>query len=385
MEETKLELYVHIPFCVRKCAYCDFLSFAAKPAEKEQYVQVLIREIQSWKGKESRNVSSVFFGGGTPSILLPGQIEEILEEIGKCFFLEKGAEITLECNPGTLTEEKLSVYRRAGVNRLSIGLQSADNRELKLLGRIHTWEDFQESFRLARQAGFSNLNIDLISALPGQTPQSWRSTLEKVLMLEPEHISAYSLIVEEGTPFYQAYGEDARRRDEGKKTRWLPSEEEERQMYEDTEVLLSQAGYQRYEISNYARSGFACRHNIGYWEREDYLGFGLGASSLYHNIRFKNTDSMEAYLEGEFEKTQIQELTVEEQMEEAMFLGLRMMQGVSLEKFQRTFGQSCESVYGEVLRKLEKQGLLKRQDGRAALTEKGIDVSNYCMAEFLLS
>ncbi|MDO5422629.1 MAG: radical SAM family heme chaperone HemW [Eubacteriales bacterium] len=379
-----MELYVHIPFCIRKCRYCDFLSFAAGDEVKEAYKDALVREIRGEQGKDSRGVSSVFFGGGTPSLLPEAWMGEIMQALRESFRIEEDAEISLECNPGTLTQGKLLAYREMGINRLSIGLQSADDRELKLLGRIHSWAMFCESYTLAREAGFSNVNVDLMSALPGQTVESWRETLRKVLALEPEHLSAYSLIIEEGTPFYEAYGEDARRREAGDEPRFLPSEDAERQMYEDTKTLLGEAGYHRYEISNYAREGLECRHNVGYWERVDYLGLGLGASSLSQGRRFHNTNQMERYLQGNFEKEDVQVLTRKEQMEETMFLGLRLTKGVSLEAFRRKFGESCEAVYGPVLEKLTGQGLLKVEDGNVALTDHGVDVSNYCMAEFLL-
>lgn len=384
MISKKLEIYIHIPFCVKKCGYCDFLSFAAPGGRRAAYVDALTAEILAWDTAEDREVSSVFLGGGTPSILKGEQTEAILAAVGRRFRLAPDAEITAECNPGTLDEEKLRAYRRAGINRLSIGLQSADNEELRRLGRIHTWEEFLRNFRLARQLGFSNINVDLISALPGQSPESWRETLRRVTELEPEHISAYSLIVEEGTPFYARYGEDAARREAGKEPFFLPTEEEERRMYADTESILCSAGYGHYEISNYARPGYACRHNIGYWEREDYLGFGLGASSLYQEKRWRNTDDLTRYLAGNFPKEDLQELSEREQMEETMFLGLRMLSGVSLNRFREAFGKECRAVYGPVIERQKELGLLKEENGFLALTARGLDVSNYCMAEFLL-
>lgn len=378
---------MHIPFCVRKCAYCDFLSFAAGKEEQEAYVQALIREISSWKGKEERSVSSVFFGGGTPSVLAGGQLARVLGALRESFFIDEDAEVTMECNPGTLDEEKAAVCRAAGFNRISFGLQSADDRELAMLGRIHTLSRFEESCSIARKAGFSNINVDLISALPGQTPASWKKTLKKVLEYAPEHISAYSLIIEEGTPFYQLYGEDAKRREAGQTTCLLPSEEAEREMYEDTLSILQKAGYERYEISNYAKPGFSCRHNIGYWERQDYLGFGLGAASLYRGQRFSNTRNREDYLTCDFAKKEnrleVQRLSIQDQMEETMFLGLRMTRGVSLEEFEQQFQKSCAEVYGPVIEKLKGQELLKEARGRLFLTARGLDVANYCMAEFL--
>lgn len=329
----------------------------------------------------------MFVGGGTPSILSVRRMEKIFEALRESFFFAEDAEITIECNPGTLEKEKLEVYKGLGVNRLSLGLQSAKNEELRLLGRIHTWETFLESFQMARKAGFENLNVDLISALPGQTVESWRETLEKTIALSPEHISAYSLIIEEGTPFYQEYEEDAKIREAGGDPQFLPSEDAERQMYEDTEKILGNAGYSRYEISNYAKPGMACRHNMGYWQRKEYIGLGLGASSLYREGRWRNPENLLEYCnrkEDMPERKDLQKLSRKDQMEETMFLGLRLMEGVEEEAFFREFGCTCREVYGEVLDRLKDQGLLKEENGRIFLTSHGIDISNYCMAEFLL-
>ncbi len=379
-----LEIYIHIPFCVKKCDYCDFLSFAADKETQERYVEELKKEILQWKGRGDETVSTVFFGGGTPSLLPGGWICAIMEALRERFPFQEGAEITIECNPGTLDAEKPAMYRAAGINRLSLGLQSADDGELCLLGRIHTWKDFLESYQTARAAGFANINVDLMSALPGQTYVSWEKTLGRVLALEPEHISAYSLMIEEGTPFYARYAEDVKKREQGLACVYLPSEEEERRMYLQTKELLQRYGYDRYEISNYARPGRECVHNCGYWERREYLGFGLGAASLLDNCRFSNTSRMEDYLRGVRSAQPAQRLSVKEQMEETMFLGLRMMRGVSMADFAETYGVSMDSVYGDVLSRLEKLGLVRTAGGRVRLTERGIDVSNYALSEFLL-
>lgn len=405
----ELELYIHIPFCVKKCNYCDFLSMPAGEDIHRRYVDTLIEEIrcQSEFCREYE-VSSVFVGGGTPSLLAGVQIWEIMEEVHRCFRLNPKAEVTLECNPGTLTEEKLSFYRTCGINRLSLGLQSANDGELAKLGRIHTYADFLESFDLARKKGFDNINVDLMSALPGQTPGDWAYTLHKVLGLRPEHISAYSLIVEEGTPFYEQYGEDELRRQRGEETYDLPTEEAERSMYEMTAAMLKDKGYLRYEISNYALPHKACRHNIGYWRLVPYLGLGLGSSSFMKDVRFSNTRNLYNYLSGRFlslsqiladERRRLQEtaggggrgeedieiiyLNKRQKMEEFMFLGLRMMEGVLRDSFQEKFGVTLESVYGFTLNKLQKEGLLEQHAGRVFLTEHGIDVSNYVFGEFI--
>ena len=387
INKKPLGIYLHIPFCVRKCNYCDFLSAPAQEETRRRYVQCLTEEIRQFEAAKEYEVKSVFFGGGTPSILEGKWIAALMEELEKIFSFSEIPEITIECNPGTLTAEKLDHYRKSGINRLSLGLQSADENELKLLGRIHTWEDFYKNYQQARESGFENISVDLMSALPGQTVSSWKSTLEKVLALKPEHISAYSLIIEEGTPFYDWYGaEDEKRRrglaDNGRTV--LPSEEEEREMYYDTKRFLTEAGYHRYEISNYAREGYESIHNSGYWLRREYVGFGLGASSQVKNLRCKNTERLEDYLKSDFFKKEVQILTRQEEIEETMYLGLRMMQGVNLQGFQKSFGVRVETLYKETLEKLERQGLLRIKDGCLRLTDSGIDVSNAVMAEFLL-
>lgn len=385
MADKSLELYVHIPFCVRKCEYCDFLSAPAGADTQQEYVRNLLLEIEQ-KGVRCTDyeVTTIFFGGGTPSILKAGWIADILDVIHRNFKVRKDAEITIECNPGTLTFEKLSIYKSAGINRISVGLQSASDAELRELGRIHTYEDFLRSYDLIRKKGFSNVNIDLMAALPGQTLKSYEQTLRRVLALKPEHISAYSLIIEEGTPFYEKYEADELLREKGEKPQMLPSEETERLMYERTKELLLEHGYERYEISNYARRGYACRHNIGYWRRENYLGFGLGSASLLENERFHNTTDLTDYLGGDYLAYEQEKLDKKSQMEEFMFLGLRMTEGISTECFRQTFGLPVELVYGPVLEQQIADRLLRKEDGRIFLTERGLDVSNYVMAQFLL-
>ncbi len=388
MPSKELELYLHIPFCVRKCDYCDFLSMPANEELRRHYVDCLMEEIKQ-KAALCREyqVTSVFFGGGTPSILPGVQIWELMEALRRNFKIYEDAEITVECNPGTLTRQKLIYYKMAGVNRLSIGLQSANNQELQRLGRIHTYEEFLDSFGQARAMGFKNINVDLMSALPGQKQEDWINTLNKVLAVRPEHISAYSLMVEEGTPFYERYGEDERRREQGEPPLYLPSEEMEREMYLSTQELMRNKGYVRYEISNYAFPGRECRHNIGYWKLTPYLGLGLGSSSFLEEVRFSNTKDLKTYLSGENfsqEDCAYVFLDKRQRMEEFMFLGLRMMEGISRSVFQQMFGIKLEAVYGNVLEQLQQQGLLKQQEGRVALTEAGISVSNYVLSEFLL-
>lgn len=376
---AEIELYIHIPFCIRKCNYCDFLSFPAGEETRKRYMKALFTELEGRSGEcGGYEVSSVFIGGGTPSVLEPDMVEELFGTIRESYRLHPEAEITLECNPATADREKLKRYRRAGINRLSVGLQSASGEELKTLGRIHTFEQFLETYSLAREAGFTNVNVDIMSALPGQSISSYEKTLRAVLNLKPmpEHISAYSLIVEEGTPFY-------RMKEQG--TLFLPDEEEERLMYYRTKELLAQAGYRRYEISNYALPGYECRHNKGYWTRKEYLGFGIGAASLYREARFVNSSDMDAYIEAPMAARSAPEpLSAREQMEETMFLGLRLMDGVTEEAFKAGFGCGLMDVYAPVIARNQADGLLLYRDGRLWLTEKGIDLSNYVLAQFLL-
>lgn len=383
MQKKELELYIHIPFCVRKCHYCDFLSAPSDEQTRQQYTEALCREIISYKDMAAEyEVSTVFFGGGTPSLLSVEQFERIIGVIRNTFFVDRTeVEFTVECNPGTLTEELLLCMKRLGVNRLSIGLQSADDAELKLLGRIHSYEEFLESFRLARAAGFDNINVDLMQALPGQTVQSFYVTLQKIIALQPEHISAYSLIIEENTRFYEWYGEDSDK---------LPSEDTERDIYKMTQEILKDAGYIQYEISNYAKPGYECRHNCGYWTGTEYLGLGLGASSYIKETRFEQTSHLAEYLAGysavtdcQIERKNSHSLSKEERMEEFMFLGLRLCAGVSRTEFAERFGTDYEAVYGEVTAGLLKQGLLQEEGERLSLTELGRDLSNRVLAEFL--
>lgn len=372
-----MELYIHIPFCVRKCAYCDFLSAPATEDVQTEYVEALKQEIRESRQLGAQyQVSTIFLGGGTPSILPGEQLAGILEEV-KCYFtFAADAEVSVECNPGTLTEEKLAWYKRAGVNRLSLGLQSTDNEELRLLGRIHTWEEFQTSYALARKAGFTNINVDLMSALPGQTLGSWQKSLRQVVALGPEHISAYSLIIEEGTPFYERYGEIAGQEPAMEEFAKLPDEDTERQMYYDTGRILQEAGYDRYEISNYAKPGRECRHNLGYWRRVDYKGFGIGAASLLNGWRLQNRTELQPYLQRQFGYESREQLTEADTLAETMFLGLRTMKGVELTEQMRR-------VYAKVLEKYVGQGFLEEREGWLRLTERGIDVSNRILAEFL--
>lgn len=372
--KNNISLYIHIPFCVQKCKYCDFLSFSSLEEDRNSYIQELKKELQ-WKSQWANGASviSVFFGGGTPSILRVEQMEELLSLIKEYYTLTEDVEITMEANPGTLTIETLLQYQRIGINRLSIGLQSGDDQELAMLGRIHTWKQFERNYQDARKVGFENINVDLMSALPGQTIESYQKTLKKVVRLDPEHISAYSLIVEEGTPLYE---------DEILLEK-LPGEELDRQMYQMTKEFLHAHGYERYEISNYAKPGYECRHNSIYWTGGEYLGFGLGASSFFKGNRFHNEETLSKY---RFDGTPqgVEVLTKEDKMGEFMFLGLRMTKGVNVEDFYQKFGHTMEEIYGQVIRKHEKEGLLICENGIVKLTDRGLDVSNYIFCDFLI-
>ena len=410
-----LELYIHIPFCVRKCNYCDFLSFPAGKEVMERYVRALEEEIRrtgeavygqngrpgetmySQNGRPEEavygragggktevrpgsapKISTVFVGGGTPSVLEPEQIRSLFSCLRESFLLEADAEISMEANPGTLNREKLSACREEGINRLSLGLQSADDGLLQTLGRIHTWEQFLYNYQDARQAGFRNINIDLMSSLPGQSLENYVKTLETVTALEPEHISSYSLILEEGTPFFAS--EEIRRQ--------LPDENTDREMYEKTKEILHEKGYERYEISNYAKPGFACRHNLGYWDEVPYLGLGLGASSYYKNARFSNETDIRTYMENPFVpflgRNDYECCDEKSRMEDYMIFGLRKMAGVSLSRFEKEFGTAAEEIYGGVIDRYVGMGLLVLEGDRLRLTDAGIDVSNRIFEDFLL-
>ncbi len=376
----KLALYIHVPFCVQKCLYCDFLSMPASQLVQEQYVAVLAEELQYWRQRldGQYELGSVFIGGGTPTVLEP----ELLLRIGEAmdgFRISAGMEYTMEANPGTLTLEHVLAMQKTGVNRVSLGLQSAQDSELQKLGRIHTYQDFLESYRILREHGFTNINIDLMADIPGQTMESYQNTLDQVLRLCPSHISAYSLIIEEGTPFCTM-------NQQGKLQ--IPSEEVDRQMYAYTRERLAAEGYYRYEISNYARPGWECRHNLAYWQLEEYLGVGLGAASYLNGERFSNERDLNAYLsqKRDSHRREIHQLSRREEMEEYVFLGLRKMAGISPEAYQRRFGVNFYQIYQNVLPGLRENGLLAETENhdRIYLTDRGIDVSNTVLAEFLL-
>ena len=376
---TMLELYIHIPFCIRKCNYCDFLSYPETESGIAQYCHALKEEIKRTGDQaEGIGVRSVFIGGGTPSILEAEQITEIMTCIRNNFSIEKNAEITIESNPGTLNAEKLNCYHELGINRLSIGLQSTDDDCLRRLGRIHTFQEFEKNYEQARKSGFQNINIDLMSGLPGQSLRGYEDTLNRVTELKPEHISSYSLIIEEGTPFYKS----------DSVLQQLPDEDTERKMYERTKEILAQQGYERYEISNYARQGRECIHNLGYWEQVPYLGMGLGASSFYNGARFSNERNFRKYLSTPYlpfeHREDYVQVSREEQMEDTMIFGLRKMKGISVSEFEREFGTPIWEMYGSVIERYSNLGLLIQEGDVLRLTDAGIDVSNRIFEDFIL-
>lgn len=393
-----LSLYIHIPFCAVKCKYCDFLSYDGESyGTMLRYVDCLCQEIKLYAPiADEYIVRSIFIGGGTPSLLDESLIVNIMAFIKKTFTLEKNVEVTIEANPGTLRHQKLNGYKQAGINRISIGLQSADDSMLKRLGRLHNYDQFVASYKAARRAGFDNINIDVMSGLPGQSIHSYVDTLSKVIDYEPEHISAYSLSIEEGTPFAN----------DPSILESLPPEMIERRMYEITKKLLSVNGYERYEISNYAKPGYECRHNMVYWTGGEYVGFGLGASSYFQGKRFSNLrdifkylnlmeDLSDRFVETDNLETLYNETTrilrenvtpiyIDSRMEEFMFLGLRMMCGVSREDFAERFKKDIYEVYAPVLNKYIDEGYMATDGDRIYLTDMGIDVSNVILADFLL-
>lgn len=385
MKDTKIALYVHIPFCVKKCLYCDFLSMTASDLTQKSYVEHLLTEIDIYKNK-NLTVTSIFFGGGTPSCINENDLIQILCKLKQSFHVTNQTEITIEVNPGTTDNTKLLAYFDAGINRISFGLQSTIEEELKQLGRIHDYKTFLTNYEDARIIGFRNINIDLMSAIPGQTESSWETTLYNITELNPEHISAYSLIIEEGTPFYDKYGPSAGKTvtEKSGSNEQLPDEETERRIYQMTRNILGSKGYHQYEISNYAREKYECIHNLNYWSRGEYLGFGIGASSFYHGCRYKNVSTLEQYGQYYKDEETIEVSSVTDAMEETMFLGLRMNQGVSEEKFEKSFCRTIEDVYPGVTDRMIAEGLMKRENGWLSLTDKGRDLEDYVTTDYMI-
>ena len=374
-----LGLYIHIPFCVTKCKYCDFNSFKIDLNEKIKYLNYLGEEMKLYKEEiKNREIDSVFVGGGTPSILNENEINILFEKIKENFNIKSNAEITMECNPGTLTLNKLKVMKKTGVNRLSIGLQAVQNHHLKYIGRIHTFEEFEKNYHDAKQMGFDNINIDLMYALPNQSREDWMESLEKVVKLNPTHISAYSLILEENTELFKMY-----ERDEFN----LLDENTDIEMYEYTINYLKSHGYNQYEISNYAKDNFECKHNVLYWKCEEYVGIGASASGYFNGIRYNNICELDNYekmiLEGEKPIEWEEKLSIKDEIEESIFLGLRMNEGIQISDFKEKYNFDFEKEYKNEIEKLSKMELIEIDNNRMKLTQKGREISNSVFVEFI--
>lgn len=378
--QKMLSMYIHIPFCDKKCHYCDFLSFPHKQSIFEEYANCLKKEIESFVIKEGEMITSIYIGGGTPSLLPAQVIADLLSSILKTGKVTKQAEITIEVNPKTVTKQKLLLYQKSRINRLSIGLQSTYNKRLNQLGRIHTYEDFLETYELAKEVGFTNINIDLMIGLPNQTVEEVTNSIEKVLKLQPQHISVYSLIIEEGTPFEEMLKQQKL---------CLPDEEVERKMYWKVKKELESKGYIQYEISNFAKPGYASLHNLSCWNQEQYVGFGLGAHSYYEKKRYSNTKDLEEYLE-KVKKGDVSSLrkiheiqTKQDKEKEFMLLGLRKIEGVNISDFKFRFTENPLYLFRTELNKLVKQQLLCIQGDNICLTNKGLDFANMVWEEFV--
>lgn len=373
----EISLYIHIPFCKQKCLYCDFPSYSGKEKLMDRYIEALNKEII--QEAKDYNISSIFIGGGTPSYLNSLNLESLLITLNK-LRLNDNLEFTMECNPGTLDKEKLTVMKKYKVNRISMGLQSVNNAILKEIGRIHSYEEFKNNYLLARNTGFDNINVDLMFGLPNQTVEDWRESLESVAKLNPEHISAYSLIIEEGTHFYKLYEEDKLN---------LPKEDKERSMYLITKEILNKYNYHQYEISNFAKEGKECFHNKVYWKCNEYLGLGASASSFINNKRIKNIDNIENYINRiSNDESIIEEIHVndiKDNMEEFVFMGLRMNEGIKISEFSDRFGKDIYEIYGDIIEKNISKGLLICNSGKLYLSYKGIEISNYIMSDFILT
>ncbi|AQS09000.1 oxygen-independent coproporphyrinogen-III oxidase-like protein YqeR [Clostridium saccharobutylicum] len=373
----EISLYIHIPFCKQKCLYCDFPSYAGKEILIDEYIESLNKEILQ-KGKDYI-ISSIFIGGGTPSYLNDDNLNKLLSTLNK-LNLKDDLEFTVECNPGTLNASNLEIMKKYNVNRLSMGLQSTKDNILKNIGRVHNYEQFKENYFLARKIGFRNINVDLMFGLPDQTVNEWKESLEEIVKLNPEHISAYSLIIEEGTCFYNLYEKDKLK---------LPSEDEERLMYSYTKKILNNHGYHQYEISNFSKAGNECFHNKAYWKCNEYLGLGVSASSFIDKKRIKNIDNIREYIKrinnNESVEDEIHVNDMKDDIEEFMFMGLRMIEGISINYFKERFNKNIYEVYKEVIEKNINEGLLIYDSGKLYLSSKGIELSNYVMSDFILT
>jgi len=361
-------LYIHIPFCVKKCGYCDFVSVCADDDVKHKYISALLRESEEFSGEE---IDSVFIGGGTPSVLSVSNISKILDGIRKNFKISPDAEFTTEVNPDSVTDEKIRAFISGGVNRISMGVQSFSDTELSALGRVHSADTAKRAIEIIGKHT-PNFNLDIMTAIPNQTKESLFNTLKTAVSYSPTHISAYSLIIEENTPFYEKYGDGT----------GLVGEDEDREMYRMTGELLGKSGYGRYEISNYAKSGYECRHNLKYWNCDEYIGIGAAAHSYVNNIRYSNASDIKKYISADFEREKAI-LSESDKISEFMIMGLRKTVGISVLEFKRRFGKDIDNVFGKTIKKYTDAGFMEIKDGHLCFTEKGIDVSNSILCEFV--
>ena len=373
----EIGVYIHIPFCKRKCYYCDFVSYPEKYELQEKYIDKVIQEIEENKKiLQDNNVTTIYIGGGTPSSIKPELIKRILNEIYNYTEINNIKEITIEVNPGTATKNNLQLYKNCGINRISIGLQSTNNDILNKIGRIHNFNQFLDTYKWTREAGFKNINVDLMIGIPNQTLDDVKTSLEKVVSLKPEHISVYSLIVEDETPMKKLI-------ESGKLK--LPDEEDERNQYKYTKNFLELNGYKHYEISNFAKPGFESKHNLNCWEQKQYIGLGVAAHSYINGVRYSNTISLEEYLNKdskdikEIHETQ----TIDDMKKEYMLLGLRKIDGVQISKFEEKFGENPIYLFKNELKKLIQEGLLIIDLDNIKLTEKGLDLANIVWEEFV--
>ena len=365
-------LYIHVPICVRKCAYCDFVSFAENGfAKRELYFEKLISEIRSYK-EEKISVDTVFFGGGTPSLMSEEEVVNLMSSIRESFCLTPDAEISIEINPKTLTRKSAKLYKELGINRVSLGVQSIHEKELKKLGRIHSREDFLESYAILKDAGFENISLDLMYGIPEQSLKSFEETLSLAISLCPEQSSVYGLILEEGTPLFDKQKEFT-----------FPSEDEEADMYYLAANMLAKAGYRHYEISNYAKEGKECKHNLKYWRAEEYVGVGVAAHSFYKNRRFFNPSELSLYLSLERNILNEEEITVSDAAYERVMLALRLLEGLSLTEYRSDFSVDFREGREAIIERFIKEGYAKLEDDRLALTEKGFYISNYIISELI--
>ena len=390
MNTKNVGLYIHIPFCKQKCQYCDFNSYAGKENLIETYMKWVEFELKGL-GEGNRVdyennlddlivVKSIYIGGGTPSFIDSKYIEKIMKIVKECYIIDSNAEITIEVNPGTVSKKKLETYLNSGINRISIGLQSTHNEILSKLGRVHSYEEFLYTYNLARNVGFKNINVDLMLGLPNQSLNDLQESINEVINLEPEHISVYSLIIENGTPFCEKLE---------KQEIALPSDELERAMYWETKRKLEKAGYTHYEISNFAKPGFESKHNLSCWNQEEYIGIGASAHSYTNNVRYSNIDSIEDYIRNYENGNEIDNFVFHEKqnkeskMKEFMMLGLRKIQGIHIQDFKNKFGENPIYLYKKELEKLVNEELLEIDGDIIKLTDKGIDLANLVWEEFV--